>query len=296
MVLQVIKKLIKRVLPRSLHPIRFELAVKAQASRRRQAILGPYATAILTEGPSGKFLVAASDMEVGRYLAFEGGYNRREVEFHLDRLNSKSEVLFVGAHVGSLLVPIARRAGRVVGIEANPKTFALLEMNVCLNKLTNVELYHCAAGAENGEIEILMHKHNTGGSLIKLGCVTDADPIWGYDRPEVARVPMRRLDDQLEGEAFDLIVMDVEGAEWLALRGMAGLLSKSQRMQVELSSYMASQVSNATPEDIVQLLRGYFEKVWPVKEALEGAKSLSFEQLLGVLQRAPQSIDVYLEK
>ena len=201
-------------------------------------MLGNHTKAILTEGYNGRLLIAASDMVIGRSLAERGAYNREEIEFHLKRLDEHSRVLFVGAHVGSLLVPIARNVGSVVGIEANPDTFALLRNNIQLNDLTNVTLHQCAAGESDGEAELLAHSCNTGASKLSQGVLDGIDPIIGYDRPKKYAVRVKRLDDLLINARFDLIIMDVEGSEYSALKGMKNILGKASCLQVEFVPFL----------------------------------------------------------
>lgn len=286
----------KRLIPRRLHPVRFQLARMARASRKRRSILGPYATAILTEGYNGKLLVAATDTAVGRHLTLHGSYDRREIEFHLRHLNTESEVLFVGAHVGSLLVPIARRVRNVVGIEANPQTFALLEQNIGLNALENVELHQVAAGDREDEIEFVMHTHNTGNSLIKQGKVDEHDPIWGYDKPTVVRAKMRRLDQLLGARSFDLIVVDIEGSEYLALQGMPGLLERAQRLSIEIVPYFVENVAAARPEQVFELLAPYFDRAWTLEDAMNSSPGVSVDAIAKAFVAAGQGADVYFEK
>ena len=293
--LNTIRKLIKRYLPRKWHPIRFYLARLARERRKRQSILGQHAIAIMTDGRNGKLLVAASDMEVGRSLAFNGSYNWHEIAFHLDRLTDESEVLFVGAHVGSLLVPIAKRVRSVVGVEANPQTFTLLEMNVQINGLKNVELFHLAAGDREGEIEFMMHTQNTGASKIKHGKFNEHDPIFGYDNPEISRVLMRRLDDCIPLREFDLIVMDIEGSEYLALKGMPKILSKAKRMQLELVPFLLAQ-SGVKINQVLDLLTPYFDVGRDLRQAMDGNPSQTLSALAKEIECNNQLSDIYLEK
>jgi tRNA G37 N-methylase Trm5 len=44
-----------------------------------------------------------------------------------------SDVLIVGAHIGTLAIPISRLAKHVDAIEANPETFKFLSLNVAMN-------------------------------------------------------------------------------------------------------------------------------------------------------------------
>ena len=51
------------------------------------------------------------------------------------------------------------------------------------------------------------------------------DYAYFYDSPEIIKVPAGPLDDVLAGQTFDVILMDVDGSEYFALRGMQTLLA-----------------------------------------------------------------------
>lgn len=290
-----LRNLLKRLLPRSLHPVRFQLARLARNSRRRQELIGPFGKAIFSEGFNGRLLVPAGDTQIASALLNDGSYNQTEIEFHLRNLTSASKVLFVGAHIGALLVPIAKHVGPVIGIEANPETFALLEMNVRLNSLDNVTLHQLAAGDRECEMKIIMHSQNTGASKLKQGKIQENDPVFGYDRPRVAPVQMARLDDVLTDRDFDLIVMDVEGAEILALRGMPEILERSRRLQVEVVPYLIEE-AEADPSDIVGMLGPAFERAWKLEDAMRGAPSMTIDQMVAGISRMTRLVDLYFEK
>lgn len=52
--------------------------------------------------------------------------------------------LDIGAHIGMITVPLARRFGRVVSFEPNRVNYAILTANVALNRLSNVECRNVA--------------------------------------------------------------------------------------------------------------------------------------------------------
>lgn len=293
--LEKLKSILKNFIPRRFHPVRFKLRRLAKESRHRERVLGNYTKAILTEGYNGKLLIAASDMVIGRSLAERGAYNKEEIEFHLNRLDKQSRVLIVGAHVGSLLVPIARKVGSVAGIEANPDTFNLLIENIRLNELTNVELYQCAAGEKDGEAEFLAHTCNTGASKLSQGILDRKDPVIGYDRPKSHRVKMRRLDDLLGDTKFDLIIMDVEGSEYSALSGMQNILDSASRLQVELVPFLMKN-AGISLNQVFDLLEPFFAKGAILTERMKGAAALPIAELRTTMSNMDNQADLLFEK
>src|ERR1700681_1256870 len=99
---------------------------------RRWAI-GPYSMAVLSRTENGLLLAPAGDLMVGRRLCFNGRYDPELLGFLLQRCEVAFHVLFVGAHVGALAIPVARNVRKVTAVEANPETLELLRMNVLLS-------------------------------------------------------------------------------------------------------------------------------------------------------------------
>ncbi len=131
--------------------------------------------------------------------------------------------LDVGAHVGRWALRMARRASRVIAVEANPDTAAVLRANMELNGITNTDVRQVAAWDSHARLRLEdPNRQVTGGSTRVL---EDGD----------GAVQAMPLDEVLQDEPrIDLIKLDVEGADLHALRGMAGLLSRCRpKMLVE---------------------------------------------------------------
>ena len=133
-----------------------------------------------------------------------------------DRLLPEGGVLAdVGAHVGRWALRLSRKASRVIAVEANPDTAAVLRANMELNGITNIDVRQVAAWDSHARLRLEdPNGQVTGGSTRVL---EDGDGT-------VQAVP---LDDVLADEPrIDLIKLDVEGADLRALRGMAGTLAR----------------------------------------------------------------------
>jgi FkbM family methyltransferase len=224
----------------------------------RQLLIGPFGTAVLTEGENGVLLVPVSDAFVGRALCFKGHYDRAILQFLLTQCSDESEVLVVGAHVGAFAIPLARKVRKVVAVEANPRTHELLRWNALLNRLQNLEVYHFAAGDRNDEVSFVAARTNTGGSRLQTGKWDRRSRF--CEKPQTVTVPMRRLDDVFPASSFDLIVMDVEGSEALALRGMQNLLGRSRALVVEIVEQHLRRIAKVSNEQFLALLTPHFDE------------------------------------
>lgn len=202
----------------------------------------------------GIFAVDPKDMSVGRALLKSGEYGLDEVERIVSLVGRQGRVLFVGTHIGAIAIPVSKSVSRVIAVEANPSTFRLLDYNKRLNDCNNLELYELAAGEADGEIEFLLNTANSGGSK-RMPSVRKIN--YFYDSPEVVKVKLRPLDDVLN-DPVDLILMDIEGSEYFALKGMAKLLSSAKHLVVEFIPDHLRNVSSVSPDELIALIEPHF--------------------------------------
>jgi FkbM family methyltransferase len=160
-------------------------------------------------------------------------------------------LLIVGTHVGALLIPLARLAREVVGIEANPETFELLKMNLALNGISNARVLSLAASDKRGDLEFLLSRTNSGGSKIRPAVERQE---FVYDDPKIATVNAARLDDVLCGQSFDLVLMDIEGSEYFALLGMQNILAEARNLVIELLPNHIENVAGISAEQFLKAI------------------------------------------
>lgn len=221
-----------------------------------KALLGKHALAIVAATPTGLFAVDAEDWTVGRSLLTVGQWGTNELERIFSFITPDSTVLVVGAHVGTLAIPLARRARHVIAIEANPNTFRLLQINLLLNHITNQEVHNLAASDRTENIKFLLSRVNSGGSKREP---LSREEMYYYDNPETISVPAVPLDELLEGKNVDFILMDIEGSEYFALKGMPKILAKTRAIQVEFLPHHLKNVSGITPDQFAELFTPHFD-------------------------------------
>ncbi len=140
-----------------------------------------------------------------------------------DALLTKDDVVLeIGANIGVLTVPLARRVKRVIAFEPQPETHALLVKNLPNNEISNVEVYKCAIGAFDGVV-----------SMPTLTEVDEYDGIIGdYGGPEVGygslQVEQRKLDSFFDLPKIAFIKMDCEGSELNVLLGAEKLIARDR--------------------------------------------------------------------
>jgi len=219
-----------------------------------QLLLGDHVTAIVVEAENGTLAVHPQDMVVGMLLREHGAYGIGEIQKIKSFLTNKSKVLIVGAHVGAIVVPIAKCCREVVAIEANPFTYKLLTSNIKINGINNCRTYNIAANDKKEQLRFYCSKVNSGGSKRKPAI---NDYAYVYDAPEEINVNAMELDELLENEVFDLITMDIEGSEYFALKGMAKLIKGAKVLFIEFIPHHLIKVANITVDDFLDPLKAF---------------------------------------
>lgn len=232
--------------------------IKYLKSSLRTFFLTKNVSAFVVKTEQGIFAVDPRDISVGRALLRSGQYGLDEVGRIVELAGAQGRVLFVGTHVGAIAIPVSKAVANVVAVEANPNTFKLLEYNKLLNNCNNLDLLEMAAGEKSGEIEFLLNTANSGGSK-RVPSVKKIN--YFYDNPEVVKVKLRSLDQELK-EAFDLILMDIEGSEYFALKGMGRLLSSANYLVVEFIPDHLRSVANVSPDEFIGLIEPHFNSLY----------------------------------
>lgn len=152
----------------------------------------------------------------------------------LGRLVGRGDVCAdVGAHIGFFAMLMAHRAGpdgRVLAFEASKENVGYIARSVGLNEgRARVELHH-AAVTDGATETVELYPGRTGGAMEwtiseEFAAREDEAP---KDREGVT-VPAVALDDVFApGERVDVIKMDIEGGEVMAMKGAQRLLSEER--------------------------------------------------------------------
>lgn len=179
-------------------------------------------------------------------------YENDEIHFFLSHFRAGMVFLDVGANVGLYTaLAISREAGSVLAIEPHPETFAFLEKTVAANApACPVITKNTAASNVRGEIPFFTNPDNKGDNR------TYSDPLLRQSET----VPADTLDNLCAEsgiESVDFVKMDIQGAEFHALRGASQILSQSPNclLLTEFWAYGLRQ-AGSDPREYLENLRG----------------------------------------
>lgn len=162
-----------------------------------------------------------------------------------------SNVVDVGANVGTLTLPLAvavGRYGKVLSIEAHPTTFHYLNGNIAINShIHNIHPYNLAMGEHQGEI------------LFSSVSSDDMNKVIDNQNNHSITVPMRTLDSVIQESGISkirLLKIDVEGYELFVLEGAEKTLSATEIVFFE-SWEKHFQSYGYSTKNIIDLLKRY---------------------------------------
>jgi len=237
---------------------RVNFFLKNRKSNRFLNRLGKDVKALIVETKNGVFAVDPADLEVGAKLREKGEYGISEINQISQLIDSQSSVLIVGAHIGSLAIPIAKICSELVAIEANPSNFKLLQTNLKLNNTSNITIHNIAASNKKETIKFQLNTVNSGGSK---RVPINNHYMYTYDNPEVIDVEAYSLDNYLSNNKFDLVLIDIEGSEYFAMQGMTDILSQTKNLIVEFLPHHISNVAGVKLTDFLDNIPGHLTKL-----------------------------------
>lgn len=197
-------------------------------------------------------LIDADPRDLIQYsVMVTGEWEPEETEVLRRQVRPGDVVYDVGANVGYftlLASKLVGPSGQVIAFEPNPATLVRLRHHLELNGATNVTVVPVGLADRDGQAEF----HSVAGGN------SGASALRPLDDSLVTRIELARLDrlvDELDLRLPDLVKLDVEGAELLALRGMESTLRRAPRVQVlvEITDKFLRQTAGSEAE-LLELL------------------------------------------
>ena len=174
-----------------------------------------------------------------RHLYKYGAWEAEQTNWVISNFKDLSSPTFVdvGANFGwytCLFSKLAKNCGEVISIEPSPDNLYFLEKNISLNELNNISLKKMAVGKSKTKLDLYLAKSDNPGahSLIK------DTPLQNPENKKFS-VDVQTLDFILgEVTKINLMKMDIEGFEIIALKGGLNILDKVENILIEFSPHL----------------------------------------------------------
>lgn len=155
-------------------------------------------------------------------------------------------IVDVGAGIGVDTGVFSRSVGadgKVFAIEAHPGTFALLREAIVLNGWRNVTPIHCAIMEGPGTVHIAGPPADEGSTIQRSNS--------GSSSVDVPGTSLDLLCEQHGIAHIDLLKVNIEGAEQLAIRGMRETLARTKTVVIACHDFRAAESQFYVTRDVV---------------------------------------------
>ncbi len=224
-------------------------------------IYGVHSRGVIFDTCNGILSSAPDDIYMNNLLGNRGMYDLDKIQMLEKLVDERSTIYFLGTHIGTLLIPMSQKVKRVIGFEANPITYNFLKHNIALNKCMNASVYNLGVYDKSTYLSFYQNKANSGGSKVKP--IQD-NFIYNYDNPEQILIQTIRLDDFIKSQNLpfpDLIVVDIEGSEYAALKAAPECLSSCKYLYIEFVPHHLSNVAQISVETFLSVITPYFNEM-----------------------------------
>lgn len=214
---------------------------------------------------------------MGGQIFFRGSYSGDQLTLMERLLREEGVFVDAGANQGEFTIAAAKVVprGRVIAFEPVTEYRRRLAENVRINALGNVDIMPVALGEQTGALPIYDQQAAFSDGTRNEG-LPSLFPSEGRSRP-VETVPIRRLDDVLMELGIDkvnVIKLDIEGAEWMALRGAAKTLACSRPVLILEVGQETCRAGGYEPQALAEWLAGLGYRL---EEVLEGGKTVPID-------------------
>jgi len=236
----------------------------------------PFWAETLTQRGRHQFACDVRD-GIAREVCFTGRYEPLETMLIEQLLKPAMTFVDVGANWGYFTLLAAGctgSAGQVVSFEPDPRLFSLLKANLQRNDLNHVVPLSLAASDRRQTIHLAGYDEQGGN--------------WGLSRvtnqagPGTFEVDGCRIDDVLDDlsvEDVDLLKMDIEGAEDLALAGMTDGLDRGRYRAILLEVHPAHLAERgADASQVIRLLAEKGYRAWRLNHSPQASRRAAYRR------------------
>lgn len=187
------------------------------------------------------------EQSVGRWLSSHGYWESWITSWMTKNIKPGSVCVDVGANYGyytRIMENLAKEDGKVIAFEANTSLCNLISTSIYDYPnpgAADVKIFNLAVSDSVGTVRLNIPPQYLGGSSIVWGNKLPSDlpdDLW----TEFLDIKSDTLDNILSDiDHIDLIKIDIEGAEYLAWKGMQKTLDKTDLIVIEFGNYLPSE-------------------------------------------------------
>lgn len=174
----------------------------------------------------------------------------------------KDDILLdIGANVGSVCIPIARKTGcSVVAIEASSRTVSQLTENISINSEIKAMVIKGAAVSHDSNLDEPVKLYHTPGNFGANSIFKTWNPsnLSQVQYEYAMGLTIDDLESICDFDRVKMIKMDVEGAEAAVLKGMTKLIRRGVPILFEYRIDCTRKYLGMGGEDILAILEKHY--------------------------------------
>ena len=212
----------------------------------------PYQSKIVIDKGAGIFAFPEYDKVMSDYITRHGIWEPSEQLWIRKNVSPGFTVLNVGANVGVHSIVASKcvgNEGRVVAFECHPEIFQLLGLNLAANGVTNTKALSIAIDEFGGLGRLYCSENNSGDNRL-----VDSNEL-GTKFYDITKIRLETYCE-LENLSPEVIIMDIQGLELPAIRGLGNRLSVGGKILFEFTPSWAdpnTDVAKGQLQEILQL-------------------------------------------
>ena len=282
------------------------------SSSRLFGLLYPYGDVIEIQGSKMYVNVYEKDPSMRytfRVYALNLIHEKATTELFRTVVKKGDVILDMGANIGYFTLLAAKlvgKKGKVYSFEPEPRNYHYLKKNIELNKYTNVFAFQKAVADKPGKVKLYICPYDTGHHTInQYGGIEKYSPKFIYTNKEFVEIEAVVLDDFF-GETkrkIDVIKMDIEGAEVLALSGMDHIIKENGKLKmfIEFFPLFIREMGSSPEEFIKKLLEDYRFAIFVIPDDYNASnkklmKINSVDELMNICKGEEYHVNLFLKK
>ncbi len=208
-------------------------------------------------------LITINNDFVSTYIQEDGVWESGVTKCVLENVKPSDVVVEIGANIGYYTTMIANilksGSGRLISYEANEDVYRLAKASLILNNLDfKVQFKNVAVSDKVGEVKFSYCVVNPA-VVTNLGTAhLSIRDDWGNRVFKQRIVKCVSLDDDLADiPSIDLLRMDIEGSECLALKGAKKLIARSPNLKIIMEWAPNALRHYCNIDEFIKEIRGY---------------------------------------
>ncbi|ABA57260.1 Methyltransferase FkbM [Nitrosococcus oceani ATCC 19707] len=237
-------------------------------------------TALTFLANGSKLYVFTDDVGIAPHIISTGRWEPHITRVFTSLIKKGDTVLDIGANLGYFSViaaPLVGEQGRIMAFEANPKLSALLEKSFMVNGMFRngkAQLFNKGVMDREGEMVFCFPPNQMGG-----GSFFVPEKKAKNDGMDEITVPVVALDEFLGSDfTADVVKMDIEGSEPLALKGMSQLIRRSKNIKIIIEYSPNRFKKHMSLDGLIDMVESFGFNIFNLEN--NGAHPINRQQLL----------------